>query len=144
MAFGPNPPPIQAHICVVNGEAAIKFYAMAFGAACTFSQKSEDNQRILHANLEIFGSEIMLHDEFPEWPVDVLSPNTRGGASVAININLPAPQEVDAIVERACRAGAEITSAPEDQFWGSRYGRIRDPFGHIWAFNAPISVSSGK
>jgi PhnB protein len=138
MAFGPNPPKIQAHICVKGGVEAIAFYETAYGAVCAYHQMAQDGRRVLHANLEMFGGEIMLHDEFPEFGGDVLSPASRGGASMAININLPTPAEVDAVVTRAVAAGAVATLDPQDAFWGSRYGRLRDPFGHVWAFNAPL------
>jgi PhnB protein len=137
MAFGPNPPPIQAHICVKDGLAAIAFYE-AFGAECPFHQLADDNKRVMHANIELFGSEVMLHDEFPEFGGDVLSPLSRGGASMAISINLPKPADVDSAVSRAQSAGAEVVLAAQDVFWGARYGRVRDPFGHVWAFNAPL------
>ena len=142
MAFGPNPPPIQAHICVKDGLAAIAFYKEAFGAECPFHQLAEDNKRVMHANIELFGSEVMLHDEFPEFGGDVLSPLSRGGASMAISINLPKPADVDAAVDRARTAGAEVVLTAQDVFWGARYGRVRDPFGHVWAFNAPLKQSA--
>ncbi len=132
MAFGPNPPPIQAHICVKDGLAAIAFYKKAFGAECPFHQLAEDNKRVMHANIELFGSEVMLHDEFPELGGDVLAPPSRGGASMAINVNLPKPGDVD----------AEVVLTAQDVFWGARYGRVRDPFGHVWAFNAPLTQST--
>lgn len=139
MAFGPNPPPLQAHLCVKGGVDAIAFYEKAFGAVETFRQLADDGKRVLHANVELFGAEVMLHDEFPEYGGDVLSPLSRGGASLTININLAEPAAVDAAVERARAAGAEVILAPEDMFWGARYGRIRDPFGHVWAFNAALN-----
>ncbi len=139
MAFGPNPPPIQAHICVKGGLDAIALYKKAFGAECPFHQLAEDNKRVMHANIELFGSEVMLHDEFPEFGGDVC----RGGASMAININLPKPADVDAAVSRAQSAGAEVVMTAQDRFWGARYGRVRDPFGHVWAFNAPLKQSAG-
>jgi PhnB protein len=142
MAFGPKPPPIQAHICVKGGLEAIDFYTKAFGAECPFHQLAEDGKRVVHANIELFGSEVMLHDEFPEFGGDVLSPPSRGGASMAININLPKPADVDAAISRAQSAGAEVVMTAEDTFWGARYGRVRDPFGHIWAFNAPLTESA--
>jgi PhnB protein len=142
MAFGPNPPPIQAHICVKDGLAAIAFYKKAFGAECPFHQLAEDNKRVMHADIELFGSEVMLHDEFPEFGGDVLSPPSRGGASMTINVNLPEPGDVDAAVSRAQSAGAEVVLTAQDVFWGARYGRVRDPFGHIWAFNAPLKRSA--
>ena len=142
MAFGPNPPPIQAHICVKDGLAAIAFYEKAFGAKCPFHQLAEDGKRVMHANVELFGSEVMLHDEFPEFGSDVLSPLSRGGASMAINVNLPKPADVDAAVDRARSAGAEVVMSAQDTFWGARYGRVRDPFGHVWAFNAPLKENA--
>lgn len=143
MAFGPNSSKIQAHICVKGGRDAIAFYEKAFGARCVFKQVADDGGCILHANLELFGGEVMLHDEFPEFGPDAQAPTTLGGASVAINVDLGAPEEVDAAVERAVAAGAELTCPAGDQFWGARYGRIRDPFGHIWAFNAPLQTRTG-
>jgi PhnB protein len=142
MAFGPNPPPIQAHICVKGGEAAIAFYEQAFGAQCTFKAMAEDGQRVMHANLAMFGSEVMLHDEFPEFGGDVMAPSSRSGASMAISINLPKPVDVDAATAMAQAAGADVLLQPTDVFWGARYARLRDPFGHVWAFNAPLAQQS--
>ncbi|HEV2511846.1 VOC family protein [Bosea sp. (in: a-proteobacteria)] len=139
MAFGPNPPPIQAHLCVKGGEAAIAFYEKAFGAQCAFKAMAEDGERVMHANLAMFGSEVMLHDEFPEFGGDVLAPHSRSGASMTISINLPAPADVDAAIARAASAGADVVMPASDVFWGARYGRLRDPFGHVWAFNAPLA-----
>ncbi len=138
MAFEPDIPPIQVHLCVKGGKAAIAFYETAFGAVETYEQMAEDGERVLHANLSVFGSEVMLHDEFPEFGSDVMSPSTRGGASLSINVNLKAPQDVDQAIDRAVAAGAVATMPADDMFWGARYGKIRDPFGHVWAFNAPL------
>ncbi|AZO80773.1 MULTISPECIES: VOC family protein [unclassified Bosea (in: a-proteobacteria)] len=142
MAFGPNPPPIQAHICVKGGDAAIAFYENAFGAECTFKAMADDGQRVMHANLALFGGEVMLHDEFPEFGGDVMAPSSHGGASIAISINLPTPADVDAAIARAEAAGANVVMPASDVFWGARYARLRDPFGHVWAFNAPLAQQS--
>jgi len=142
VAFGTNPPPIQAHICVKGGIDAIEFYKKAFGADCPFHQLADDGKRVMHANIELFGGEVMLHDEFPEFGANVLSPLSRGGASMTININLPKLGDVDAAIAKAQSAGAEVLLSPEDMFWGARYGQVRDPFGHIWAFNAPLQEPS--
>lgn len=149
MAFAPNFPPVEPHICVKGGIEAIAFYEMAFGAENTFRQLTDDGKRVLHATLSLFGGSIMLHDEFPEYKNpdgenDVLSPVTRGGASVALNINLAKPADVDAAVNRAVAAGATVIMPVEDTFWNARYGRIRDPFGHVWAFNAALEAPAGE
>lgn len=138
MAFEPDIPPIQVHLCVKGGKAAIAFYETAFGAVETYEQMADDGERVLHANLSVFDSEVMLHDEFPEFGSDVMSPLSRGGASLSINVNLKTPQEVDRAIERAVAAGATVTMPADDMFWGARYGKIQDPFGHVWAFNAPL------
>nr|WP_298106000.1 VOC family protein [uncultured Shinella sp.] len=137
MAFT-NVLPLQPHICVKGGLDAIAFYEKALGAENTFHQLAEDGKRVLHANLAIYGGEVMLQDEFPEFEMSVRAPTTIGGTSFAISINLPDPAAVDAAYARAVAAGAHGLMLPADVFWGARYARITDPFGHIWAFNAPL------
>lgn len=138
MAFGPNPPPIQPHLCVKGGVEAIAFYEKAFGAECTYKALAEDGVRVMHANLAVFGGEVMLHDEFPEFGGHVMAPTSLKGTGMAISINLPTPADVDAALARAEVAGADVFMPASDVFWGARYGRLRDPFGHVWAFNAPL------
>ena len=140
MAFEPDIPPIQVHLCVKDGKAAIEWYERALGAVETYEQMAEDGIRVLHANLSMFGSEVMLHDEFPEFSPDVMSPLSRGGAALTISVNLPRPIDVDHAVARAVQAGAEETMKVADQFWGARYGKVRDPFGHVWAFNCGLET----
>ncbi|WP_411036406.1 VOC family protein [Shinella sp. BYT-45] len=137
MAFT-DVPPLQPHICVKGGLEAIAFYERALGAKNTFHQLAEDGKRVMHANLAIYGGEVMLHDEFPEFEMSVSAPATLGGTSFAVSINLPDPAAVDAAYARAVEAGAHGLMPPSDVFWGARYARITDPFGHIWAFNAPL------
>ena len=141
MATAPNIPPIQPHICVKGGNE-IGFYEAAFGAATAMKHMADDGVRVLHANLAMFGGEVMLHDEFPKFGGDVMGPTTRGGASLTINVNLGAPADVDAAIARARAAGAEVVLAAQDVFWGSRYDKIRDPFGHVWAFNAALKAGA--
>ena len=136
-----TPPPIQVHLCVQGAEDAIVFYEKAFGGECIFKRLADDGKRVLHARMALFDSEIMMHDEFPEYRGHLMSPLSRGGASIAININLAAPSAVDAAVARAEKAGAEVIFHASDMFWGARYGQVRDPFGHNWAFNAPLRTA---
>lgn len=58
--------------------------------------------------------------------------------SVAVNVNLPEPAAVDAAITRAVEAEATAIMEAQDTFWGARYGRVRDPFGHVSAFNAVL------
>ena len=141
MAFAPEIPTIQAHLCVKGGLDAIAFYEQAFGAETTFQQMADDGKRVRHAKLALFGGQIMLHDEFPEYGRGIVSPKTAGGASVAITINFPAATDVDAAYASAIAAGASTVMQPQDTFWQARYARVLDPFGHMWAFNAPVAGS---
>jgi PhnB protein len=71
----------------------------------------------------------MLSDEFPEMSGG-RAPGAPGGSGVTLHIDLP---DVDATWKRAVAAGAQETMPLADQFWGDRYGKIRDPFGHQWS-----------
>ena len=138
MADEPRFAPIQVYLTVRGGDAASKFYQKAFGAKETQRQLAEDKQRLMHCDLAAFGGSIMLSDEFPEMgQADTLSPVTRGGASVTIHVNLPKAADIDRVMSAAATAGAKITMAAADMFWGARYGRMLDPFGHSWSFAAP-------
>ena len=72
-------------------------------------------------------SAVMLADEFPE--AGVLSPQAIGGTPVVLHFST---EHVDSLWKRALDAGAEVVQAIQDQFWGDRYGQIKDPFGYRW------------
>ena len=137
MAFGPDVPPIQVHLRVEGSDAAIAFYERALGAACTFRQPADDGVWVLHANLAINGGEVMPHDAFPVHSGDAAPPGRRRVATKTTSLNLGTAAEVDAAVAKAEQAGAAVTMPPGDLVWGARYGRVRYPFGHVRAFNAP-------
>jgi len=68
------------------------------------------------------------YDEMPEW--GALGPKSLKGSPVTIHLYV---DDVDAVVERAVKAGAKVTMPVADQFWGDRYGKLEDPFGHHWS-----------
>jgi PhnB protein len=114
-----------------GGQAAVEFYARAFGAVEVRRQLADDGERLIHAHLQINGGSVMLSDEFPEWGGDVdVAP-----ASVMIHLFVDDAEEW---WTRALLAGAVPASELEDQFWGDRYGRLKDPFGHTWSIGSPI------
>ena len=82
---------------------------------------------IAHAELEIGGSLVMLADPFPQSTTK--PPKELGGTSVGVFMYV---EDVDAVVARAVDAGATITMPVDDMFWGDRYGKVTDPFGHEW------------
>ena len=113
-------------LTVKDAARAIEFYKQAFGAEERGVMKGPDG-KVMHAELKIGDSIIMLADEFPEF--GVLSPQTSGGAGMGLHIYIDG---VDAAFDRAVKAGAQVEMPLAEQFWGDRYGKITDPFGHHW------------
>ncbi|SJM54316.1 Glyoxalase family protein [Brevundimonas diminuta 3F5N] len=111
--------------------AAIEFYARAFGAEEVMRMPAEDGERLLHAHLRINGGSIMLADEFPEWTGEAdIKP-------VGVSLHLQV-DDADEWWGRALVNGAIPVMPLEDQFWGDRYGQVRDPFGHTWSIGGPL------
>lgn len=112
---------------IVKGAAeAIEFYKRAFGAT-EVMRMTDPQGRVGHAEIRIGDSVIMLADEHPA--MGYRGPRSLGGSSVSILLYLP---EVDAVFERAIKAGARSQRAVQDQFYGDRSGTLEDPFGHVW------------
>lgn len=126
------------HIAVNDGEAAIKFYEAAFGAECQNKRLSEDGKNVMHAHVQLGGDVFFLHD-LPELGAQgAKAPGRLGGTSFVIHLEVP---DADVAWERAVKAGAQIVMPLDNQFWGMRYGQLRDPFGHIWAIGGPVKES---
>ena len=121
---------ITPHLVVRDATKAVEFYKQAFGAEVAGMSLGHDG-KVMHASVKIGDSFLMLNDEFPEW--QVLSPLSVGGSSVTIHIYV---EDVDAAFQRAVSAGATVTMPLQDQFWGDRYGKLTDPFGHRWSMAA--------
>ena len=110
--------------------AAVDFYIIAFAAEVLDRKLAEDGERLIHAHLRINGASLMLNDEFPEYTgqQDVRPAGTTLHLQVA---------DPDAWWTRAMLGGAEPVMDMADQFWGDRYGQLRDPFGHTWSIGGP-------
>ena len=129
MAVQPIPEGYEAPIpslTVDGAAAAIDFYTRAFGAR-ERARMEGPGGTIAHAELEIGGSVVMLADPFPQ--SGCRPPKELGGTSAAVMLYV---EDADATVQQAVEAGAEVTMPVENQFWGDRYGKLRDPFGHEW------------
>ncbi|GHC61845.1 VOC family protein [Streptomyces cinnamoneus] len=118
---------VIAHIMLDGAASAISFYVQAFRAEELFRLDGPDG-RILHAEISIQGSAIMLGDA--EGPV-FGAPTAIGGTTVGLHVYV---DDVDALVRQAVVAGAELLQPPTDQFHGDRTAILRDPFGHVWVF----------
>jgi uncharacterized glyoxalase superfamily protein PhnB len=123
---------VTPHLVCAGAAAAIDFYKKAFNAVEGGRLPGPDG-RIMHALIRIEGSAVMLVDEMPEW--GAFGPKSLKGSPVTIHLYVP---DVDAVVARAVAAGAKITMPVADMFWGDRYGKIEDPFGHHWSVGTHI------
>lgn len=130
---------IEVYLTVENGVEAIAFYEKAFGAKVVYKELTPEG-RVQHAALAAFGGHFMLSDYFPDYITDVAPRSADTKGSMAVQINLAMPLEVDGAIARAAGAGATVTVPASDTFWVMRYGRIRDPFGYVWAFSAPLPL----
>jgi len=128
-------PSVSPHLVVGDGAAAIDFYVKAFDAVELGRVPGPDG-RLMHAALQINGSTVMLNDDLPEYNDGKSStPTALGGTPVTIHLTVT---DVDAKFQQAIDAGATVIAALEDQFWGDRYGVLRDPFGHHWSLGQPV------
>jgi PhnB protein len=119
---------------------AIEFYKRAFGATKrrVFHGPEES---IVHAEIQIGDSILMLSPEFPE--MNVLAPQSQGGCTSA-SLYLYV-EDVDAVYAKAVSAGAKVTGMPlADAFWGDRAGSLVDPFGHRWMLATHIKDLSNE
>jgi len=129
--------PVTPYLTVKGAADAIAFYQKAFGAKEEMRMPAQDGKRVMHAHLTINGGAVFLSDEFPEHG-DVKAP-TNGPPPVAVALAFTKPADVDATYKKAISAGAKSTLEPGDQFWGSRFAMLTDPFGHRWMLDAPLA-----
>ena len=123
-------------ITVRGAERAVEFYKKAFGAVERGVMKGPDG-KVMHAELLIGDSILMLADEFPQF--GSLSPQTIGGSGTGLHIYV---EDVDAAFDRAIAAGGIVEMPLADMFWGDRYGKLIDPFGHKWSIATHVKDMS--
>ena len=123
---------VTPHLVCAGAADAIEFYKKAFNAV-EEARLPGPQGKIMHAMIRIEGSAVMLVDEMPEW--GALSPKSLKGSPVTIHLYV---KDTDAFVARAVAAGAKVTMPVADAFWGDRYGKIEDPFGHHWSAGTHI------
>lgn len=116
---------VTPYLIVRGAAGAIDFFKRAFGAAELF--RMDAGGRIMHAEIQVGDSRVMLADEMPE--MGALAPQTAGGTPVGLLLYLP---DVDAVFARAVAAGARPERPVKDQFYGDRAGTVIDPYGHKW------------
>ena len=138
-------PTIIPHLTVSPAAEAIVFYTKVFKATENMRRMAEDGKRILHCELHFADGVVMLADAFPEHghaqnaPLAKLSPQASPNP-VTISIDMPTAADVNASAARAIGMGAIAETGPLDTFWGTRFAKFRDPYGHRWMMNAPLDM----
>jgi len=110
-----------------DARKALEFYKRAFGAEARYVMPGPDGKGVMHAELRIGNSIIMMGEEHPQEACK--SAETLGGSPVSFYIYL---ENVDEAFRKALAAGAEARMPVDDMFWGDRAGTVRDPFGYDW------------
>jgi len=119
---------IAPYLFLSGATKAADFYKRAFGAKEVYRHPVDDKGRTMHIHLVINGGSVMLSDFYPEHGFAEKAPQ-------AFNLHIQV-DDVDAWWKRATDAGAEIAMPLQKQFWGDRYGQVRDPFGVTWSLAA--------
>jgi PhnB protein len=125
---------VTPRLVVADGAAAIAFYAKAFGAQPIGERFTGPGGELIHAGIRIGNSVVMITEDAVDGPVS--SPQRLGGKVTCVMALYW--EDVDAAWERAVAAGAEVIYPLEDQFYGERGGRVRDPFGQQWMMSQHI------
>lgn len=129
--------PLAPHLTIVGASKAISFYERAFGARPGYVQKMPD-ERVMHADLVLpNGGVFFLNDDFPEHGASRAPGTAPSPVTIHLELN-----DVDAVWQQALAAGATVEMPLADQFWGARYGVLRDPFGHRWSLGKQLKHPS--
>jgi len=123
-------------LIVRGGLAALDFYKSVFGAEEVHRMTQSGSDKLIHGELTLDGHKFFVCDEFSASEGGTCkSPETLGGTGVRITLLV---DDADGTVERAVAAGARVSMPVQDMFWGGRYGKIVDPFGHEWGINQQV------
>ena len=120
---------VTPYLTVRDGARAIDFYKDALGAVEKVRMIGPDGRSVMHAELKIGDSIVMLSDEFPGMST-CRSPQSLGGTTVSLFLYV---RDVDAAFKRASNSGCKVLMEPTDMFWGDRFGKLEDPFGNQWS-----------
>jgi len=118
---------VTPYLTLNDAARALEFYKRAFAAKEVMRMDGPDG-KIGHAEIKIGDSVIMLADEMPG--AGSRSPQSLGGTTGGIFLYV---ENADAVFNQAVSAGAQVEAPLADMFWGDRYGRLKDPFGHSWS-----------
>jgi PhnB protein len=119
---------VTPYLVIKDAAKAIDFYKEAFGAKEVMRMATPETKAIMHAEIKIGDSLVYMTDEHPQ--LQCFSPSHYKGTTVSLHIYV---EDVDAAFKRAVASGATALMPPADMFWGDRFGKLQDPFGHQWS-----------
>src|SRR2546427_4575801 len=117
---------LTPHVTVIGAEKFADFLKRAFNAV-EVSRAPGPSGKLMHAHVRIGDADLMLNDDFPEFGAPSV---TKGRWPFVLHLYVP---DADAAFAQAKNAGCEASMPLADQFWGDRYGQVKDPFGFSWA-----------
>jgi PhnB protein len=115
------------YLNIKDARKAVEFYSNIFETSPWVLLNMPDG-RVMHCEFRIGGARLFLSEELPEHGGSP-SPETIGATSVAIHHYVT---DCDRMVEKMRAQGSEVLMEPVDMFFGERFARVRDPFGHEW------------
>ena len=124
---------VTPSLVVRGADAALGFYADVFGAEILSRTYAEDDATVLHAEMKIGNSLVVVADELPAF--GIWSPLAYGGSAAAQHLYVA---NVDEIWERAVENGSTVLVPLADTHYGERFAKIVDPFGHVWSMSKRI------
>jgi len=124
---------VTPYLIVRGADAALAYYADVFGAEVLSRVYAEDGVTILHAEMKIGNSTVIVSDEMPAF--GIYSPFAYGGSAVAQHLYVA---NVDEIWEQAVEAGCTVLVPLADTHYGERFAKVVDPFGHVWSMSKRI------
>ncbi len=119
---------VSPYLTVKDGSSVIDFYKRAFGAKETMRMPGADGKTLMHAELKIGDSVVMLSDEVPGMST-TRAASSLGATTGMLFLYVP---NADQAWKRAVDAGCKVLMPLADQFWGDRFGTLEDPFGNQW------------
>ncbi|MFL5338539.1 MAG: VOC family protein [Gemmataceae bacterium] len=125
---------LTPHIICDGAARAIDWYKKAFGAVELSRSPMPGSDKLIHSLVRFGDSLMMIVDEFPQ--MNAVGPATLKNSPVTLHMYV---ENADAVVKRATEAGAKVTMPLTDMFWGDRYAKLEDPFGHHWSIATKIA-----
>ncbi len=125
---------VTPYLSLDRAAEALEWYKKAFGAK-ELDRETVPGGKIMHARIRIGDSIIMLSDVFPG--ADTQAPSVLGNTTTTMHVYT---KNVDKLWQQAVDAGAKVSMPLDNQFWGERYGKLKDPFGHNWSLSGGLSL----